>query len=517
MASIATPITGTTSKTSSTQQRQNIAMPSVLSEGAPGGSGAVGASGGNVMTKPRGSVSPMNPTVSAIKNAGTTVQYGGTNLSGPGDVVYENAPASGQPETLNGNARSTLNSGYSVQSGNTVLTGQGDVVYNNPQPSSSVVTPNGAGSVKIAGADGLTAVRQYINNNANGMSVDWDDATKTVNINGTVLKPEYISDDGTAYIHRSTLDNLISQYNSATGQLTPQQVNSRYDSKYGNMYSAALDKLLNREAFSYNPEDDVVYQAYKEQYTRNAEDALRAVLNNNNSYAGGTTGAVGAEALAAYYNNMKQLDDIIPTLAADAYTRYQGETDRLRGNLSDAMSVGNDAYSKLYQQYVDTRDDARYNQSYYDNVQQQIRENNMAERQLGMAERQLGMSEQELAAALAQMNAQTQGQQYSNEAQRIANEWAAPYNEQQLRSMILANEGSQINNIYDGSYKFGAYPNTPEAQAFLSHYGLNYNGNGYVDSSGQSVVPWRSEGDYTKYMNDIDFENLFRRTAAGIK
>ena len=51
-----------------------------------------------------------------------------------------------------------------------------------------------------------------------------------------------------------------------------------YTSRYQSQIDDLTRQILNREAFSYDPEKDPTYQQYKESYTRSGERAMQDTL-----------------------------------------------------------------------------------------------------------------------------------------------------------------------------------------------------------------------------------------------
>lgn len=221
----------------------------------------------------------------------------------------------------------------------------------------------------------LMAARDYVTQKGYSGVVEWDGNNGTVNIGGQALKPAYVTDDGIAYIPKSQLDTALAAMQTTAGIATNKGVLDSYDTKYDADVNEALNKLVNRKAFEYNPENDEVFKAYEKQYTRQAEDAFRKMLNDNNTSVHGASGAILAQAMAARDAEMDKITDVIPSLYADAYNRYIGETGRLRDNLNDVISAENDYYNKFYTANRDSIEDLITAGRYEDEVEQQIFEN----------------------------------------------------------------------------------------------------------------------------------------------
>lgn len=88
---------------------------------------------------------------------------------------------------------------------------------------------------------------------------------------------------------------------------------------------AQLNKILNRDDFSYNASDDPLYQQYAEMYRREGDRAMQETLAEAAASAGGmnTYAITAAQQANNYYNS--QLNDRIPELYQLAYDMYLAE------------------------------------------------------------------------------------------------------------------------------------------------------------------------------------------------
>lgn len=128
-----------------------------------------------------------------------------------------------------------------------------------------------------------------------------------------------------------------------------------YTSRYQNQIDDLTKQILNREAFSYDPEKDPTYQQYKESYTRNGERAMQDTLGQVSARTGGLASSyAGSAAQQTYDNYMGALADKIPELKQLAYSMYQDEGNTQRANLEmlEALEQGDYAkYADLLAQY----------------------------------------------------------------------------------------------------------------------------------------------------------------------
>lgn len=120
-----------------------------------------------------------------------------------------------------------------------------------------------------------------------------------------------------------------------------------YTSRYQNQIDDLTRQILNREAFSYDPEKDPTYQQYKESYTRNGERAMQDTLGQASARTGGLASSyAGSAAQQTYDNYMGALADKIPELKQLAYSMYQDEGNTQRANLEMLVALEQGDYAK---------------------------------------------------------------------------------------------------------------------------------------------------------------------------
>lgn len=196
-----------------------------------------------------------------------------------------------------------------------------------------------------SGGDSIVAVRDYVTGKGYSGVVDWDGEKSTVG--GIAIEPEYVL-NGVAYVKKDDADYAVDQLEERNGIVGRSDIMDMYNQKYGQELDDAMSALIDRDEFMYDPESDPVYGAYKDMYLREAENAYRSVLNDNNTSEFGASGAVLSSALANRNAYLRELADTIPTLAEDAYDRYVGETQRLTNNLEQLTYAADGFYDKYY-------------------------------------------------------------------------------------------------------------------------------------------------------------------------
>lgn len=140
-------------------------------------------------------------------------------------------------------------------------------------------------------------------------------------------------------------------------------------SQYQQMIQNLANGLVNRGSFSYNPENDPLYQNYAQQYTAGAQSAMQNTLAQISARTGGLASSYAGQAAQQSYNGyMSQLANKIPELQQLAYQMYRDEADDTRNNISMLMGLANNDYDLYanernfnYNNYLSNRD---YNYQY---------------------------------------------------------------------------------------------------------------------------------------------------------
>lgn len=200
------------------------------------------------------------------------------------------------------------------------------------------------------------AVRDYATSKGYGGIVDWDGKNPT--IGGSPIPMKY-NQNGTAYVDPADADRAIKQYEQRAGIIGNKQVVDNYNSKYGSAIEAALNRVVGRDPYNPDVESDAAFQKYSDFYTRQADDAMRKVLNQNNASLGGASGAVLAEAIAARDNYLDKINTEYKDFEQKKYERYLDSYDMMRNDMSDIIGIANDAYNREYQANRDAISDSR--------------------------------------------------------------------------------------------------------------------------------------------------------------
>lgn len=119
---------------------------------------------------------------------------------------------------------------------------------------------------------------------------------------------------------------------------------------YGQSVKDALDKINNREKFSYDINGDALYQQYKDQYMNQGRLAMQDTIGQASAMTGGYGNSYAATAgNQAYQGYIQQLNDVVPELYQMALNQYNQEGQDLKDNLAMYQSL----YGTEYGEYRD--------------------------------------------------------------------------------------------------------------------------------------------------------------------
>lgn len=123
-----------------------------------------------------------------------------------------------------------------------------------------------------------------------------------------------------------------------------------YENAFAQQQKDLLDRILNREDFSWSKETDPQWSSYKKSYLREGDRATANALAQASAASGGrpSSHAVNAATQAGDYYATK-LNDVIPTLYQQAYERY---LDEYNMKLKDLNAV-NQQEQLDYAKYLD--------------------------------------------------------------------------------------------------------------------------------------------------------------------
>ena len=127
-----------------------------------------------------------------------------------------------------------------------------------------------------------------------------------------------------------------------------------YKSQYGDQIASGIDKVTNREAFTYDPLKDANYQAMAKIYNQQGEKAAKNTLGDAAALNGGFGSSYAVTASQQVRNDYnQQLASQIPALQEMAYGRYKDAYDMDVTNLQLLQDADDVAYGRYRDDVAD--------------------------------------------------------------------------------------------------------------------------------------------------------------------
>lgn len=155
--------------------------------------------------------------------------------------------------------------------------------------------------------------------------------------------PTYVKPSAAA--NNSNVDALFNKFNEAYKNPAP-----TWTPRYEAEIQGLLSDISNRKGFSYDMNEDPMYQQYRDQYIREGQRATKDTAAQTAALTGGygsTYGAIAAQ--QGYDNYLAGLNDRVPQLEQMAYGRYTDELADKYNQLGAYQTEEN----RLYGQYMD--------------------------------------------------------------------------------------------------------------------------------------------------------------------
>ena len=166
------------------------------------------------------------------------------------------------------------------------------------------------------------------------------------------------TDGGWAYNEYSPSDVVTSAQAALDAHIAAKP--GEYQSKWKEQIDGIINRILNREDFSYDLNSDALYQQYKDQYTALGKMAMQDTMGQAAAMTGGYGNSYASTAgNQSYQSYLQELNNVVPELyqmALDKYTREGTELYNQYGLLSDQESQDYGRYMDSYNQWLSERD-----------------------------------------------------------------------------------------------------------------------------------------------------------------
>jgi hypothetical protein len=201
---------------------------------------------------------------------------------------------------------------------------------------------------------GLIGLRDF--GTGKGLDIGWAKDTGPTANGIPISTAGLVNKDGKYYGSLDQLNKIFAPYNTTPEAPAP------YVDPYADRINALLDKYLSQKPFSYDPEDDPSYEAYKDMYTRAGETAFQDTIGDLSALTGGRINSWATSAASQARNNyMEDLNNIIPTLEAAAYARHQDKYANLANQLQMLQGLGESSYGRYRDTVGDYQTDRAFN------------------------------------------------------------------------------------------------------------------------------------------------------------
>ena len=201
--------------------------------------------------------------------------------------------------------------------------------------------------------------------------------------------PTYVKPNKAA--ENSNVDALFNKFNEAYKNPAP-----TWTPRYEAEIQGLLSDISNRKGFSYDMNEDPMYQQYRDQYIREGQRAMKDTAAQTAALTGGygsTYGAIAAQ--QGYDNYLAGLNDRVPQLEQMAYGRYTDELADKYNQLGAYQTEEN----RLYGQYMDALGQYNTDRSFaFGSMQAAMDQNNHEnefDRSLFESDRNYGLTEEQ--------------------------------------------------------------------------------------------------------------------------
>ena len=150
---------------------------------------------------------------------------------------------------------------------------------------------------------------------------------------------------------------------AAKAALEAQMANkpAAYQSQWQTQLNDAINKITNRDKFSYDVNGDALYQQYKDKYMQQGKLAMQDTMGQAAAMTGGYGNSYAATAgNQAYQAHLNNLNDVIPELYQMAYDRYNREGQELYNQYSLFADRDNTDYGRYRDTVSDWQTDRNY-------------------------------------------------------------------------------------------------------------------------------------------------------------
>ena len=210
----------------------------------------------------------------------------------------------------------------------------------------------------IFGSKTQQAVKDY--QSKNNLAVDGIAGKNTLGkLYGTTQQPAAGADNGTAagtaapeakpdyskYAYDPAADTAYQEALAALQQA--QKALPTYQASYDQQLQDIYDQIVNRDKFTYDVNQDALYQQYADQYTQRGQLAMMDTMGQAAALTGGYGNSYASTAgNQAYQGYLQQLNEVVPELYGMALDQYNQEGQDLLNQYAMVGDMADDEYAK---------------------------------------------------------------------------------------------------------------------------------------------------------------------------
>lgn len=199
------------------------------------------------------------------------------------------------------------------------------------------------------------------NTSTKGGSTSKTSATGKVSANTEQKRNQALND----YKESSQVQNAYNQL-----QNTLNNKPGAFTSSYQDQLNEIYNRIMNREEFNFNMNENSLYQQLKNQYSVLGKQAMQDTMGQAAAMTGGYGSSYAQTAgQQTYQNYLQELNSQLPDLYSMELQRYQQEGE----NMQNQYALSRDMYDTEYGQYRDSVSDWQADRDYYSGLYQDER------------------------------------------------------------------------------------------------------------------------------------------------
>lgn len=383
-------------------------------------------------------------------------------------------------------------------------TGSGNTSTSKPPSYTPTATPN----------VGLAPTAPTFNNTPTALptidTTTWDETEKGKEALGNYNDAKGELDKYEAFVptEYEKSDDVISAEDALNNHLKNEP--DKYKSQWTAQLDDLMNQIMNREKFTYNFNEDALYQQYKDKYVQQGKLAMADTMGQAAALTGGY-GSSYAQSVGqqAYQQSLDNLNDIVPELYQMALDKYNKEEQDLYNQYGLIMDREDQDYGRYRDTVADWQTDRSYLQGVYDNALNFDYGKHMDEQDMKYQIK--GDEYQRLLDALG-----IASDDYYKGGDIFRTEQASKNNESWNQYYATEEQRKDSNNLLQQGYQNDLNAWEAEYNRAWDEYNANESANRYQNEEAWRNAEWdRDEARYQDSLKDTTSDNGIRFNADG--